>query len=278
MNIGVFDSGLGGLTIFRAFLERLPAYNYVYLGDNARVPYGNRSPEIIYRFTKEALNFLFKKNCQLVVIACNSATASSLKKIQHNYLPKYYPGRKVLGIVKPVVESLEDYQSLKKISRVGVVGTTATVNSRAFVRQIKKTMPHLYVYQQACPLLVPFIEEGIHKDNRALRLVLKNYLNSLTKKKIEALILGCTHYELLKKEIQKIVGRKVQILTEGKIAAEKLKEYLSLQKELEKKLEKKKKVSYFLTDEEPNYKRLMKLFLKSHSSNIKVQLAEIDNV
>ena len=139
-------------------------------------------------------------------------------------------------------------------------------------------MPHLYVYQQACPLLVPFIEEGIHKDNRALRLVLKNYLNSLTKKKIDALILGCTHYELLKKEIQKVVGQKVKILTEGKIAAEKLKEYLSRHAELEKKLEKKKKVSYFVTDEEPNYKKLMKLFLKSRSSNIKVQLAQIDNV
>lgn len=278
MNIGIFDSGLGGLTIFRAFIDHLPEYNYIYLGDNARVPYGNRSEETIYRFTKEAINFLFKKNCQLVVIACNSSTAAALKKLQHEYLPKHFPGRTVLGIIKPVVESLEENRTLKQIYRVGVVGTTTTIESKAFVREIKKTMPRVQVYQQACPLLVPFIEEGIHRDSRALRLILKDYLSNLIKKNIDALILGCTHYELLKKEIQRVVGKKIKIFTEGKVAAEKLKDYLSRHAVLEKKLDKKRKVSYFVTDLNPNYQKLMKLFLKPHSSNIKVQLAQIDNV
>lgn len=278
MKIGVFDSGLGGLTIFRAFLEHLPEYNYVYLGDNARVPYGNRSEEIIYRFTKEAIEFLFKKNCQLVIIACNTSTAAALKKIQREYLPKHHGDRKVLGIIKPTIEHIGQSHTSSPINRVGVIGTKTTVDSGAFIREIKKTLPKALVFQEACPLLVPFIEEGITKNHLALEFILKEYLAGLIERKIDTLILGCTHYELLKNPIQKIVGKKVKVVTEGKPAAEKLKEYLSHHKELEKKLEKKRKVSYFVTDLNPNYHRLMKLFLKPHSSNIKVELAQIDNV
>ena len=128
MNIGVFDSGLGGLTILKALLRELPQYNYIYFGDNARVPYGNRSSEIIYQFTKEAVKFLFKKNCQLIVIACNTATATSLPKIQQEYLPKFYPNRKVLGVIKPIVEEL-DVRSYELDGRICVIGTKATVNS-----------------------------------------------------------------------------------------------------------------------------------------------------
>ena len=138
MNIGVFDSGLGGLTILKALLKELPQYNYVYLGDNARVPYGNRSPETIYRFTKEAVEFLFKKNCQLIIIACNTSTATSLHKIQQEYLPKFFPDRKVLGVIKPVVEQIKESED----RIIGVIGTKATINSEAFVREIKKVLPN----------------------------------------------------------------------------------------------------------------------------------------
>lgn len=270
MNIGVFDSGLGGLTILKKLLKELPQYNYIYLGDNARVPYGNRSPEIIYSFTKQAVDFLMKKNCKLVIIACNTSTSTSLKKIQTEYLPKFYPDRKVLGVIKPVVEEIKSqisnnkYQINKKYqilnNKIGVIGTKATVNSEAFVREIKKTLPKAEVFQQACPLLVPYIEDGA-KNKKILELILKEYLSDLIKKNIDSLILACTHYELVKKEIQAITGTKIKVISEGSLVAAKLKEYLNNHREIEKKLEKNKKVSYFVTDLSQDYKKLMKLFL-----------------
>src|SRR3989339_927108 len=243
MKIGVFDSGLGGLTILKALLKELPQYNYVYLGDNARVPYGNRSPETIYEFTKQAVEFLFKKNCKIIILACNTATSTSLKKIQQEYLPKHYPDRRVLGVIKPVVEELESQIINNKTQKIGIIGTKATVNSGAFVREIDKTLPNSSVYQQACPLLVPFIEDGL-KNNKVLKLILKEYLDGLLKEKIKALVLACTHYEVIEKEIQKTIGREIKIISEGKIIAKKLEEYLQNHQEIEKKLEKHKKVEY----------------------------------
>ena len=256
MNIGVFDSGLGGLTILKAFLKKLPQYNYIYLGDNARVPYGNRSPEIIYQFTKQAVNFLFKKNCQLIIIACNTSTSTSLHKIQQEYLPEFYPNRRVLGVIKPIVEKLS-VKGYELGGKIGVIGTKATVNSKAFDREIKKVLPKVEIFQQACPLLVPFIEEGINKQRKILELILRDYLKNLTKKNISSLILACTHYEIIKKEIEKIVGPKVKVIAEGPVVAEKLKDYLKRHSEVEKKLEKKKQVSYFFTDSNQDYKKLM---------------------
>jgi glutamate racemase len=259
MNIGVFDSGLGGLTILKALLRELPQYNYIYFGDNARVPYGNRSPETIYRFTKQAVEFLFKKNCQLIVIACNTATATSLPKIQQEYLPKFYPDRKVLGVIKPIVEEL-DVRSYELDGRIGVIGTKATVNSGAFVREIKKILPKVKVFQQACPLLVPYIENS-SRNKKVLKLILEEYLEELKKEKIDSLLLACTHYEIIKKEIEKIVGPRVKVIAEGHIVAEKLKNYFKKHPEIEKKLEKKKEVSYFFTDPNQDNKKLMGLFL-----------------
>ena len=256
MNIGVFDSGLGGLTILKALLKELPQYNYIYLGDNARVPYGNRSPAIIYQFTKEAVEFLFKKNCQLIIIACNTSTSTSLRKIQQEYLPKFYPDRKVLGVIKPVTEIIGD----SKLERIGVIGTKTTINSRAFVREIKKVLPKAQVFQQACPLLVPYIEDS-GQNKKILQLILEEYFKGLKKKNINVLILACTHYEIIKKEIQAMVGSKVKVISEGKIVAEKLKDYLKRHPEVEKKLEKKKQISYFFTDLNQDYKKLMRLFL-----------------
>lgn len=256
MNIGVFDSGLGGLTILKALLKELPQYNYVYLGDNARVPYGNRSPETIYQFTKEAVEFLFKKDCQLIIIACNTSTSTSLHKIQQEYLPKFFSDRKVLGVIKPVVEEIKDLGD--KI--IGVIGTKATVNSGAFVREINKVLPNTKVFQQACPLLVPYIEDS-GRNKKILQLILEEYLGGLINKKINTLILACTHYEIIEKEIQKIVGKDIKVISEGKITALKLKNYLLRHPEVEKKLEKKKQVTYFFTDPNQDNKKLLKLFL-----------------
>lgn len=256
MNIGVFDSGLGGLTILKALLKELPQYNYIYLGDNARVPYGNRSPEIIYQFTKEAVEFLFKKNCQLIIIACNTSTSTSLRKIQQEYLPKFYPDKKVLGVIRPVAEEIGD----RKFERIGVIGTKTTVNSKAFVREIIKVLPKGQVFQQACPLLVPYIEDS-GRNKKILQLILEEYLTGFKKKNIDSLLLACTHYEIIKKEIQAMVGSKIKVISEGKIVAEKLKDYLKRHPELEKKLEKKKQISHFFTDLNQDYKKLMRLFL-----------------
>lgn len=259
MNIGVFDSGLGGLTILKALLKELPQYNYVYLGDNARVPYGNRSLETIYQFTVEAVEFLFKKNCQLIIIACNTSTATSLPKIQQEYLPKFYPDRRVLGVIKPIVEELS-VRCYGLGGRIGVIGTKATVNSQAFVREIKKILPKVEVFQQACPLLVPYIEDS-SRNKKVLKLILEEYLEELKKKKINCLLLACTHYELIKKEIKAVIGPKVKVIAEGQIVAKKLKDYLKRHQEIEKKLEKEKQISYFFTDSNKDNKKLMKLFL-----------------
>lgn len=256
MNIGVFDSGLGGLTILKALLKELPQYNYVYLGDNARVPYGNRSPETIYQFTKEALEFLFKKNCQLIIIACNTSTATSLHKIQQEYLPRLFPDRKVLGVIRPIVEEING----RRDKIIGVIGTKTTINSGAFVREIKKMLPNTKVFQQACPLLVPYIEDS-GRNKKILTLILEEYLSNLINKKIDALILACTHYEIIEKEIQKVVTKNIKVISEGKITAIKLKEYLLRHPEVEKKLEKKKQVTYFFTDPNQDNEKLLKLFL-----------------
>lgn len=266
MKIGVFDSGLGGLTILKELFNELPEYNYIYLGDNARVPYGNRSPEIIYEFTRQAVNFLMRQDCKLVIIACNTSTTTSLRRIQQEFLPKFYPDRRVLGVVKPVVEEMAE----KRHDRIGIIGTKATVNSEAFVREIKKILPKTKVFQQACPLLVPFIEDGA-KNRKILDLVLREYLEDMIDKNIDGLILACTHYELLKKEIGYAVGKKVDVISEGKIVAKKLKEYLVNHPEIEKKLEKRSKKEFFVTDLNPDFKRLMELFLGHHWNDGKLK-------
>lgn len=262
MNIGVFDSGLGGLSIFKEIITSLPQYNYIYLGDNARVPYGNRSPELIYEFTKRAVDFLIKKDCLLVILACNAATSTALRRIQQEYLPKFYPERRVLGVIRPVVEITSENHN--KI--IGVIGTRATVNSKSFLAEFKKISPRMIVYQQACPLLVPIIEEG-KLDWKGLDLILKEYLAPLKKQKIETLILGCTHYGLISDNIQRIIGDKVKIISQGKATALKLKDYLKRHPEIEKKLMKNSTYKFFVTDLNEQYSRLLEFFLDDKFSN-----------
>ncbi len=258
MKIGIFDSGLGGLSILRELIKDLPKYDYVYLGDNARVPYGGRSTELVYKFTKQALDFLFAKNCLLVIIACNTATASALKKIQQEYLPKKYPDRKVLGVIRPAVEAAIEGQYKK----VGVIGTHTTINTETFVKELKKLSPQIEVFQQACPLLVPIIEEG-ELDWEGLNLILDKYFSDLKKEQIDSLILGCTHYGLIEKNIQKTIGKNVKIISEGKEVAKKLKDYFKRHPETEKKLTENKTRQYFVTDLNPRYLQMAKLFLGS---------------
>jgi glutamate racemase len=272
MKIGVFDSGLGGLSILREILKTLPFYDYVYLGDNARVPYGGRSLETVYRFTEKAVDFLFKKkNCGLVIIACNTATAAALRKIQRKYLVKSFPKRRVLGVIRPTVEAV--FQS--KMKKVGVIGTYATVSSKAFSKEIKKLNKKVKVYQKACPLLVPIIEEG-ELDWKGLDLILDKYLAVFSDKNIDSLILGCTHYGLILEKVKKAIGKDVKVVFQGNVVAGKLKDYLKRHPEIEKSLDRSGKRDYFVTDFSRRYEKMARMFLGEHfTKKNKLKLVDI---
>ncbi|HEV8601719.1 MAG TPA: glutamate racemase [Patescibacteria group bacterium] len=241
MKIGIFDSGLGGLLILRSIIKKLPQYDYVYLGDTKRIPYGSRTQNTIHSFTRQAVAYLLKNNCQLVVLACNTASSSALRKIQREYLPKNYPNRRVLGIIIPTAEqTIHD----SKIRKIGILATSSTVDSKSFLREFKKLNPALQVYQSPAPRLVPLLEAG--KTAQAVRLA-KKYLKPLLKKQVDAIVLGCTHYSLLADEIQKIAGRKIKIVDQTDFIARKLAEYLARHPEIKSKLEKKGKLDLRVT-------------------------------
>src|SRR4030042_1112600 len=243
-SIGVFDSGFGGLDILRGIIKKLPNYNYIYLGDTARTPYGSRSQEVVYDFTKQAVDFLFKAGCQLIILACNTASSEALREIQHEYLPKYYPGKKILGVIIPAAERAVE---ITKNHRIGVIGTEGTINSRAFERELKKINPKIKVFQKACPLFVPIIEAG-EQNSLATELVINNYFSYLIKKNIDTLVLGCTHYGLIENKIRRIIGGKINIVTEREVVAQKIKDYLKKHPKIEKTIKKERKVKFLTTD------------------------------
>jgi len=243
-SIGVFDSGFGGLSIMKGLIKGLPEYDFMYLGDTARVPYGNRSKEIIYEFTKQAVNFLFGKNCQIIILACNTASSDALRKIQQEYLPKNHPGKKVLGVLIPATEHAA---AKTKNGKIGVIATEATIKSGAFKRELKKLNSKLKVFQNACPLLVPIVESGEY-NSKIADIALGKYIKPLLSKNIDTLILGCTHYGILENKIKRLAGKEVAIVNESKIVAEKLRNYLQRHHEIEIKLSKKGKQIFYSTD------------------------------
>lgn len=257
--IGVFDSGFGGLNILLGIVKELPRYNYIYLGDTARLPYGNKSKEDVYKFTKQAVNFLFKENCELIVLACNTASSDALRKIQQEYLPKKYPGKKVLGVLIPLSEEAAKYT---KNLKIGIMATNGTVKSKSFLREIKKIEPKADVFQVSCPLLVPLVEAG-KQNSKQTDLALKKYLKPLLKEHIDTLILGCTHYGILEKQIQKITGPKIKIVSGSELVGKKLKSYLNNHKELESKLSKNKIRVFYSTKLTTNFTKLGSKFFGS---------------
>lgn len=243
-SIGVFDSGFGGIDILRAIVKEFPQYQYIYLGDTARTPYGTRSEETIYEFTRQAVDFLFSKNCDLIILACNTASSEALRKIQQHYLPLHYPNKKVLGVLVPAVEVAAQKT---KTGRVGVIATASTVHSQSFVKQLAKIDTRIRMFQQACPLLVPLIESGEHRTPAA-HLILENYLKPLIAKHIDTLILGCTHYGILESRIRKIVGPDITLISEAKIVPKKLAHYLEYHPEIRNTLSQKASVTFYSTD------------------------------
>jgi glutamate racemase len=244
MKIGIFDSGLGGLIITHALTKDLPEYDYVYLGDTARVPYGNRTQAEIYQFTEEAMAFLFSKDCKLVIVACNTASAEALRKIQQRYVPKNWPDRKVLGVLIP---SAEEAVSMGK--KIGVIATQTTIDSGAFDRELLKLNKEIEIIKKATPLLVPIIERG---DIDEAKQILGEYLADI-KNEIDTLILGSTHYIRLKKEAQQIVGKDTRVVSQDSVIPKKLKNYLLCHPEIETILTRNCIREYFVTKETATY-------------------------
>jgi glutamate racemase len=250
--IGIFDSGLGGLVIARAIFKKLPAYDYIYLGDTKRLPYGNRSADEVYKFTRDAVMHLFERDCRLVILACNTSSALALRKIQQEFLPKYYPDRRVLGVVIPTLESVflplplgeGRGEGNKKLTKIGVIGTQATIGSHIYTKELMKIDKKAKITELATPKLVPLIEQNsLQKAENAVKL----YLKPLQKQGIEALILGCTHYPILQTQIKKIVGKKIKVVSQTDFLPGKLKDYLKRHPEINLKLTKHHQRQFLVT-------------------------------
>ncbi len=235
-SIGVFDSGYGGLTVFKSIAEQLPEYDYIYMGDNARAPYGDHSFETVYQYTLECVEWLFAQGCPLVILACNTASAKALRSIQQNVLPEKYPDHRVLGVIRPTAEVIQSYT---KTNKVGVLGTRGTVNSESYKLEINKLFPDIEVSQQSCPMWVPLIENNEHLGEGADYFV-KKYIDALRAKSgdIDCILLACTHYPLLIPKIRKFVPERIKLVVQGDIVAKSLTKYLQNHPEMESRIHK----------------------------------------
>ncbi|MGI5827102.1 MAG: glutamate racemase [Patescibacteria group bacterium] len=262
--IGVFDSGLGGLSVLRALLEKLPEYSYFYLGDTARVPYGERSAETIFIYTVEAVDFLFKQGCQLIIIACNTASSQALRRLQQEWLPKNYPERRVLGVIKPLAEAV----ACSETNHLGIIGTTATINSQAYPQELEVLKPGLKISAKATPLLVPLVEEG-RLDTPETRLILADYLTPLKKAGIDSLILACTHYPYLEPVIKELLGPDILVYNPGMIIADSLAQYLKRHPELNLDTKRSER-RYYVTDAPASFAKQAEKFLGQDLANLEL--------
>ncbi len=244
--IGVFDSGYGGLTVLRELIRGLPQYDYLYLGDNARAPYGNRSYETVYRYTLQCVEWLLHQNCPLIILACNTASAKALRTIQQNDLQRLSPDARVLGVIRPTTEVIADYSSSQHI---GILGTTGTVQSQSYLLEIQKFFPQLTIAQEACPMWVPLIENGEHLGDGADYFIKKHIRRVLAvDPEIDTLLLACTHYPLLMDKIKQILPAGIQILSQGEIITRSLKQYLDRHPEINKRISQQEQRLFFTTD------------------------------
>lgn len=244
--IGIFDSGYGGLTVLKEIEEQLPQYDYLYLGDNARAPYGPRSFETVYQYTLQCVQWFFSQGCSLVVLACNTASAKALRTIQQNDLQKIDSSKRVLGVIRPTTEVIG---SFSETNAVGILGTSGTVQSGSYPIEIAKFYPDTKVYQEACPMWVPLIENNEHLGQGADYFVQKHIGHLLAQSKnIDTILLACTHYPLLMSKIKQFVPQNIQIITQGKIVANSLQGYLNRHPEMDEKCSKNGTISFYTTD------------------------------
>ncbi|MDR2841387.1 MAG: glutamate racemase [Paludibacter sp.] len=257
--IGIFDSGYGGLTILDSIRQKLPQYDYVYLGDNARAPYGTRSFEVVYRYTLQCVRKLFEFDCPLIILACNTASAKALRSIQQNDLPKIAPQNRVLGVIRPTVEAVD---KLTKTRSVGLLATSGTVQSNSYPLEIKKLYPDISITSQACPMWVPLVENNEFTNSGAEFFIEKDLKNLLAADtNIDAIMLGCTHYPLLLPLIEKFVSPKINIISQGKIVAESLNDYLQRHPEIDKRLSRNSTVQFYTSEQDTKFSQSASLFL-----------------
>lgn len=257
--IGVFDSGYGGLTILKAIRELLPQYDYAYLGDNARAPYGTRSFDIVYQFTRQAVLKLFEMGCQLVILGCNTASAKALRSIQQNDLPKIDPQRRVLGVIRPTAEIVG---KLTQTKHIGILATPGTTKSESYNIEINKLWPELDVTGVACPLWVPIVENNEATGAGADYFVKKRIDHILwLDPDIDTLILGCTHYPILMPKIKQYVPEGIKIVSQGEYVAESLKDYLTRHTEIDARCTKNGTAHYYTTENAQKFKEVARIFV-----------------
>lgn len=266
MKIGVFDSGYGGLTILRQIREYLPMYDYVYLGDNARAPYGPRSFDVIYRYTLEAVEALFRRGCQLVIVACNTASAKALRTIQQHDLPRLDAKRRVLGVIRPTVELVP---SLTKSKHVGLLATIGTVNSESYRLELANIDPALHLTSVACPMWVPLVEFDEYDTPGADYFVEKRISQIIRlDPQIDTLILGCTHYPLLMNKIVKYVPTGVRIIAQGEYVAKSLKNYLAHHPETEALIGRGASCRYLTTESVEKFREAATVFMRENNVDV----------
>lgn len=268
--IGVFDSGYGGLTILSSLREKMPQYDFIYFGDNARAPYGNRSFDVVYSYTLAAVEFLFSQGCNLIIIACNTSSAKALRTIQQNDLHRFGPNKRVLGVIRPSTEQIGD---LTKTNCVGILGTLGTINSSSYPIELAKFAPQIVVEQLACPLWVPLIENNSF-DSVAGKMIIEDDVTTLMNKNknIDTIILACTHYPVVQSYIQSLVGEKCKVIAQGPIVAEKLQEYLIRHPWMEEQISSSGQVTYFTSENKLIFDQTASIFLNQevNSSHISV--------
>ncbi len=260
--IGIFDSGIGGLTVFRSIAERLPQYDYIYLGDNSRAPYGNRSFSTIHQYTWECVQWLCAQGCPLIILACNTASAKALRTIQQRDMPGLYDDKRVLGVIRPTAEVIGNYT---KSGSIGVLGTKGTVQSESYAIEIGKFFPDVQVYQQACSLWVPLIESGEY-DKPGADYYVQQYLDELLNRSadIDTILLACTHYPLLQEKIKTHLPENIQVVAQGDIIAAGLEAYLHRHPEIDSQITKNGNRHFFTSsDDTSDFDQHASLFFSS---------------
>ncbi len=257
--IGIFDSGYGGLTILEDIRKGLPQYSYIYLGDNARAPYGTRSFEVVYEFTLQAVKKLFELGCPLVILACNTASAKALRSIQQHDLPLIAPQRRVLGVIRPTAESIG---KLTITRHVGILATAGTIHSESYPLEIQKLYPDIHVSGTACPLWVPLVENG-EADSDGSDYFVKKYINELLSQdhEIDTIILGCTHYPLLMRKIRQYTPSHIRLIAQGEHVTNSLKNYLSRHPEIETMCRREGTCNFFTTESVEKFQESASVFL-----------------
>jgi len=256
--IGIFDSGYGGLTVMKEILKKLPQYDYIYLGDNARAPYGNRSFETVYRYTLQCVEWFFEQGCPLVILACNTASAKALRTIQQHDLQRLNPDNRVLGVIRPTTEIIGQFTDTGK---VGILATTGTVQSGSYGIEIEKFYPDIAVFQEACPMWVPLIENNEHNSPGADYFIQKHLHNILAKDKgIDVLLLACTHYPLLWNKLKQLLPENVTLLSQGEIVADSLADYLQRHPGIEQRCSKGDERTFYTTDSTEDFDNHASIF------------------